>query len=97
MCLLLAPEEYSPRVRDFLTQANVLGNLADNLLDLDSDFEEGQIAIHPSEGLRLALKMALARQVIVLSWHYPQRGELMGLANKYVKMMFCSHFQPNAK
>ena len=65
----------------------MLGNLADNLLDLDSDYSEGKILITPTPELKRTLKFQIAKQLAILSWHFPQKKELAGLAMKYIKML----------
>jgi len=87
MVFLFVREELPPKVKYFLTQANILGNLADNLLDSESDFAEGKISLKPSKGLKLALKKGIARQIVFLCWNYPQKQELVGLAKKYLAML----------
>lgn len=84
LAFLFLPEEAPTNVKKFLIQANILGNLTDNLLDLDSDFAQGQISLRPSQDLKHALKIEIVKQVAVLSLHYPQKKRLVGLAKKYI-------------
>jgi len=87
MAFLFLREELPPNIKKFLTHTNILGYLADNLLDLEFDFAEGKISIKPSKGLKLALKIEIAKQLAVLSWNYPQKQELIGLTKKYIAML----------
>lgn len=87
LALLFGPEDLPRKVNKFLTQANVLGNFADNLLDLDSDYQEGKILITPTPELKCALKLQIAKQLAILSWYYPQKQKLPELARRYINML----------
>jgi len=87
LAFLFLPEEIPANVKKFLIQANILGNLTDNLLDLESDFAQGQISLKPSQGLKNSLKIEMAKQVAVLGLHYPKKKRLVGLAKKYICYM----------
>lgn len=87
MAFLFLDEDLPLNVKEYLTQANILGNLADNLLDLESDYAEGQILIQPTNKLKLTLKLEIARQLVYLSWHYPKKKDLPGLTKKYLAML----------
>lgn len=94
MAFLFFHEELSPHVKEFFIQSNILGNLADNLLDLDSDYAEGKIVIKPSKSLRFALKKEMFGQLTYLSWHYPNKRQLINLSWKYITMLLK---RPNPK
>ena len=87
MAFLFLRQELPPHVKDYLTQANILGNLADNLLDLKSDYAQGQISLKPSQRLKVALKIEIFKLLATLSYHYPQKQELPGLVKKYITML----------
>jgi len=93
----LFSRELPPTVKEFLTQANILGGLTDTLLDLESDFIENQISIKPSRSLRFALKLEIAKQLAILSWNYPKKQELPGLTKKYISILATPNPQPQHK
>lgn len=84
LAFLFLPKEIPVKVKKFLIQANILGNLTDNLLDLESDFAQGQISLRPSRGLKNSLKIEIVKQVAVLGLRYPRKKRLVGLAKKYI-------------
>jgi hypothetical protein len=73
LAFLFLPEEIPVNVKEFLIKANILSNFIDNLTDLDSDFAQGQISITPSQKLKNTLKVEIAKCIIFLGSHYPNK------------------------
>lgn len=79
-------EIFTSKAKGFIIEANIVGNLADNLLDLQEDKIDGKISINAENfGLKLRLKIAMLISVFKLCILYPKKSELPQLVQKYVK------------
>lgn len=74
----------SNKARLFLTQAFIMAELTDNLVDLDEDYQNREIKIKPSLWLRLLLRVHMLWTTLVLGFLYPRKLEAVKLTITFV-------------
>ena len=78
---------FNSETEKFLTHANMMLNLLDNLKDLDDDYKSREIKLEPCQKVRNILRFSIAKELAFLLSNYPNKKGAIRMTRKYLGMI----------